>query len=74
MLWAMRHAPALLAALALLALLTFAYTKGRDDHATETQKQDQEAQDAADNASSVFGRCMDDGGVFDFATGKCRGR
>jgi len=68
-----------LAGLVLLAIIivggiTAIFTLGRESAQAEIHETNREAQDEADNASSVFERCIDGGGLFDFATGKCRGR
>ena len=63
-----------LAAVAILAIVVSIYGLGRESAELDVMEQNQEAGDAADQANSVFERCMDAGGVFDFATGKCRGR
>jgi hypothetical protein len=66
---------ALAGAVAVLALaITTIHRLGRESVEAEINQQNQEAGDAADQASSVFERCIDGGGVFDFATGECRGR
>ena len=47
---------------------------GSESAVADINETNREAQDEADQASSVFERCIDGGGLFDFATGKCRGR
>lgn len=47
---------------------------GGESAVADIKETDREAQDEADQASSVFERCIDSGGLFDFTTGKCRGR
>lgn len=47
---------------------------GGESAVADINETNREAQDEADQASSVFERCIDGGGLFDFATGKCRGR
>ena len=47
---------------------------GSESAVADIHETNREAQDEADQASSVFERCIDGGGLFDFATGKCRGR
>ncbi|WP_224825778.1 hypothetical protein [Cognatishimia sp. MH4019] len=63
-----------LAAVAIFAIAVSIYGLGRESAQVDVMKQNQEAGDAADQASSIFERCIDAGGVFDFATGQCRGR
>jgi type II secretory pathway pseudopilin PulG len=63
-----------LAVVAISAVAASIYGLGRESAEAEINQLNQEAGDAADQASSVFERCIDDGGVFDFATGQCRGR
>ncbi|WP_158525035.1 hypothetical protein [Phaeobacter inhibens] len=63
-----------LAAMAIFAVAASIYGLGRESVEAEINQLNQEAGDAADQASSVFERCIDGGGVFDFATGQCRGR
>ncbi|WP_299800476.1 hypothetical protein [uncultured Ruegeria sp.] len=62
-----------LVAMAILAIATSIYGLGRESAQVDVIEQNQEAGDAADQASSVFERCIDAGGVFDFAAGQCRG-
>lgn len=59
---------------AALVAFTMTFELGRDAANSKINQQNQEAGDEADRASSVFERCIDGGGVFDFATGQCRGR
>lgn len=63
-----------LVAVAILGIAASIYGLGRESVQVDVMEQNQEAGDAADEASSVFERCMDAGSVFDFATGQCRGR
>ncbi|KMW60776.1 hypothetical protein AIOL_000941 [Candidatus Rhodobacter oscarellae] len=63
-----------LAVMVIFAIAASIYGLGRESAQVDVMEQNQEAGDAADQASSVFERCIDGGGVFDFATGQCRGR
>lgn len=55
-----------------IAVAASIYGLGRESTKAEITNQNQEAQNEADRASSNFSRCMDDGGVFNFATGQCQ--
>jgi len=67
-----------LATVAGLALTTLVVANihrlGRESVEAEVNQLNQEAGDEADQASSLFERCIDDGGLFDFATGQCKRR
>lgn len=58
----------------LLYLAAQIYAQGENAALQDTNLQNQEAGDAADHHSSLFQRCIDGGGVYDFATGQCRRR
>lgn len=67
-----------MAAIAIVALtigvVATVHRLGKESAEADITKTNLEAQDEADKASSIFERCIDDGGLFDFASGKCRGR
>lgn len=54
------------------AAIASVYALGRKSAEADITIENEEAGNAADRASSVFERCIDAGGVFDFATGECR--
>jgi hypothetical protein len=65
----------LVAVIALIAAISATiFQLGSDSAVADINETNREAQDEADQASSVFERCIDGGGLFDFATGECRGR
>lgn len=60
-------------AAALVLALGFAYWQGRDDQADKINEENREAVTDADQAEIALRRCLDRGGVYDFATGNCAG-
>lgn len=64
---------AAVAVLAIAAVLYIVYDKGRDDVTDEVRRINTEAGEAATDAVSAWRRCIDSNGVYDFASGDCRG-
>ena len=69
--------PKILLGVAIAGALIWLYAEIRDQGAdavrTSIERQNNDARNAADDARSAYDRCLDAGGVFDFASGKCRG-
>ena len=65
-------------ALAILGVIAGAaawiYNQGGESVQIKIERQDNEAGNASDKARSDYDRCVhpDSGGVYDYATGKCR--
>lgn len=68
--------PRLLALLALLAALTagavWFWRQGGQSVLISIERKNNASGDKSDQARSDYDRCIDGGGVFDFATGQCR--
>lgn len=68
--------PRLLGLLALLAALTagagWFYRQGGQAVVISIERQNNASGDKSDQARADYDRCVDGGGVFDFAAGQCR--
>jgi hypothetical protein len=68
----MRLFPYGVAAAVVLALLFFVYKAGEERGLNEVEKENRDAGNAATISREARNNCVASGGVFDFATGKCK--